>query len=138
MATDNFYARLERIERAQTAVAPTRSIPIRELRSSGGPGMTPAGVIRRQRHPIMEHLRALSVGFLLGLVVAVALIGLTWDGSPWGAGTQWHSYVFWPAMGGLAMAGILMVISLFVATKRPGFALFSLGYLTGLVLAAVI
>jgi hypothetical protein len=38
-------------------------------------------------------------------------------------------------MGGLGLGPVLMVISLFVAARKPGFALFSLGYLTGLTIS---
>jgi hypothetical protein len=41
--------------------------------------------------------------------------------------------VYYPAMGGLVLAPLLLVVSLIVASKKPGIALFSLGYLTGMI-----
>ncbi|WP_300029816.1 hypothetical protein [uncultured Roseobacter sp.] len=137
MANDIFYARLERIRQSQQLATPTRAVPIREL-SSTMPGATPAGMANQQRHPAFAHLRALFFGTVLGIVAAVALIGLSWEGSPWTAGTEYYNYVFWPAMGGLAMGGILILASMMVAARKPGFALFSLGYLSGLIVCLMV
>jgi hypothetical protein len=71
---------------------------------------------------------------VMGALAAVAQIGHSIDGSPWGPGSQWHDLAVYPIMGSLAMAPVLILISLLVATRRPGFALFSLGYLSGVVI----
>lgn len=137
MATANFHARLERIQKSQNRnAAPLRNVPVREL-GSHMPGATPAGMIRRRRHPVIEHLRALCGGALLGSLAAVTNVGLTWEGSPWGPGTELNGIIWWPAMGSLGLAAVLMLASLILASRRPGFALFSLGYLSALMLALV-
>ncbi|WP_298836088.1 hypothetical protein [uncultured Roseobacter sp.] len=137
MANDVFYARLERIQQSQQQAMPTRSVPIRQM-SATMPGASPAGMISQRQHPVFAHLKALFIGTVLGVIAAIALIGLSWEGSPWAAGTGYHDYVFWPAMAGLAMGGVLILISLVVASRRPAFALFSLGYLSGLIISLIV
>jgi hypothetical protein len=129
MATDNFRARLERIQQAHDQYEPVAATSVRMLQSS-------APVLRRKikkRHPIMEHLVSMSLGIVLGCLAALFLYGLTSETSLWGPGSAWYDLAYFPAIGAMALAPVLMIISLFVAAKRPGFALFSLGYLTGLV-----
>ena len=53
-------------------------------------------------------------------------------------GTELNEVMFLPSLGGLALAPLLMLASLFLASKRPGFALFSLSYLTGLIVTMMI
>ena len=131
MATANFHARIERIQKAQAQVASPR---IGSIRDPGMAGIAASRSIRRRRrHPILDHLFSTGIGIMLGCLVAVALDGLASQGSLWGPGSAWHGLVYYPTMGGLGLAPLLMLVSLFVAAKRPGFALFSLGYLTGIV-----
>lgn len=133
MATDNFHARLERIQKAQEH-APATKLP--SFRTPGVAGVAATGRVkrRRRRHPIMEHLMSAAFGLVLGGLIAVALIGLSLESATWGPGTPWHDIAFYPIMGGLALAPVLMFVSLLVAARRPGFALFSLGYLSGVVI----
>ena len=131
MATSNFHARIERIQKAHAQTAAPKVSSVREpglasIAASLGP--------KRRRHPIKEHLTSLSLGMVMGALAAVAQIGHSIDGSPWGPGSQWHELAVYPIMGSLAMAPVLILISLLVATRRPGFALFSLGYLSGVVI----
>ncbi|WP_227267936.1 hypothetical protein [Roseobacter weihaiensis] len=133
MATDNFHARLERIQKTQ------QHAPISKpssFRTPGVAGIAAAGRVkrRRRRHPVMEHLMSVAFGIVSGGLIAVALIGLSLQGGPWGPGTPWHDIAFYPIMAGLALAPLLMCVSLLVASRRPGFALFSLGYLSGVVI----
>ena len=138
MANDVFYARLERIQQSQQQMAPVRrAVPVREL-STTMPGATPVGMAGQLPSPVFAHLKALFFGVVLGVIAAIALIGLSWEGSPWTVGTEYHDYVFWPAMGGLALGGVLILVSMMVAASRPGFALFSLGYLSGLIVSLIV
>jgi hypothetical protein len=132
MATASFQARLERIQNAQ---AQTGQVPVTSFRAAGATGVQAATAVKRNRNrsQLMEHMKSIVLGLVLGCLVAVALIGLSVENSPWGAGTDWHTLVFYPAMGGLGLAPLLLLVSLFNASSRPGFALFSLGYLTGIV-----
>ena len=131
MATANFQARLQRIQAAQ------ESAPLGKPVNFRSPGMAGVAAVhnarRRRRHPLRDHLVVTVIGLLLGCLVAVGLIGLSAQGAPWGPGTEFHDLAYFPIMGGLAMAGVLMVLSLFLAARRPGCALFSLGYLSGIV-----
>ncbi len=104
------------------------------------PGVAAVAAARRhtRRHPIMDHLVATAIGGVLGSVVAVALMGLSMESAPWGPGTDWYDMVYYPAMGGLALAPLLMLTAVIVAARRPGFALFSLGYLSGIVVPLIV
>ena len=132
MATASFQARLERIQNAQVQ---TGQATVTSFRAAGATGVQAATAVKRNRNrsQLMEHMKSIFLGLVLGCLVAVALIGLSVENSPWGAGTDWHTLVFYPAMGGLGLAPLLLLVSLFNASSRPGFALFSLGYLTGIV-----
>ncbi|WP_299783441.1 hypothetical protein [uncultured Roseobacter sp.] len=137
MATANFQARIERINRAHKGLAPARkNAPIRALRSQPIP--MSARRAGRRRFPIFEHIQPMAMGSVLGCIAAVVLTGLTSENSPWGPGTDLNEMLFLPALAGLALAPILMLASLFLASKRPGFALFSLSYLSGLVITMLI
>lgn len=132
MATASFQARLERIQNAQ---AQTGQATATSFRAAGATGVQAATAVKRNRNrsQLMEHMKSIVMGLVLGCLIAVALIGLSVENSPWGAGTDWHTLVFYPTMGGLGLAPLLLLVSLFNASSRPGFALFSLGYLTGIV-----
>jgi hypothetical protein len=93
---------------------------------------------RRRRHPVMDHVMSISFGLVLGCLVAVALIGLSVESSPWGPGTNLHDISYYPIMAALAAAPLLMLLSIFSAASRPGFALFSLAYISGIVTPLVI
>jgi hypothetical protein len=131
MATANFYARLERIQKAQERMPEQKPV---SFRAPGMAGIQASNRMKaRRRHPIRDHLVSTSFGLVLGCLVAVALIGLSLETAPWGPGTAWHDILYYPVLGGLALAPVLMLVSLFLAAKRPSFALFSLGYLSGIV-----
>ncbi|WP_299864464.1 hypothetical protein [uncultured Roseobacter sp.] len=137
MATANFQARIERINRAHEGLAPARAkTPIRALRSQ--PVTMSARRAGRRRLSIFDHMQSMALGSVLGCIVAVLLTGLASENSPWGPGTDLNEMLFLPALAGLALAPILMLVSLFLASKRPGFALFSLSYLSGLVITMLI
>lgn len=130
MATASFQARIERIQKAQVNATPVAPKSVRE------PGVAAIAASlqpKRRNHPIKDHLISLSLGLVLGCLAAVAQIGLSFEGSPWGPGTELHDLAQYPIMGFLGLAPLLMLLSVFVASKRPGFALFSLGYLSGVV-----
>ncbi|MCV3270986.1 hypothetical protein [Roseobacter sinensis] len=137
MATTGFHARIERINRAHEGLAPAREkAPIRALRSQPVPKAIRRKARRRLR--IFDHLQPIALGSVLGALAAVMLTGLTSENSPWGPGTELNQMMFLPSLGALALAPLLMLASLVVASKRPGFALFSLSYLTGLVVTMMI
>lgn len=130
MATANFQARLQRIQAAQEQAPAPKST---SFRSPGVAGVAATRQVkRRRRNPIKEHLVSTIFGLILGCLVAVALLGLSMESAPWGPGTDLNQLVYYPVMGGLGLAPILMLLSLVVASRKPGFALFSLGYLTGI------
>ncbi len=133
MAPANFQERLERIQKAH-ADAP-QSVHA-NIRAPGIAGIAASARVksRRRRHPIMEHLVSTSLGIVLGCLVAVALVGLSSEDALWGPGTPLHDFVFYPTMGGLALAPVLMLFAVLTAARKPGFALFSLGYLSGIVI----
>ncbi|MGD9293260.1 MAG: hypothetical protein PVI41_00130 [Roseobacter sp.] len=132
MATASFHARLERIQNAQ---AQSGQATVPGFHAPAAAGVQTAQTVKRprRRSPLLEHIKSIFFGLALGCLVAVALIGLSLENSPWGPGTDWHAVAFYPTMAGLGLAPLLLLISLFNATSRPGFALFSLGYLTGIV-----
>lgn len=136
MSTANFHSRIERIQKAQELAPDVKTTNFREPGVAGVAAAT--NVKRRQRHPVMAHMLAVAFGIIFGGLVAVALMGLTFEGSPWGPGTQWREIVYFPTMAGMALAPTLMIISLFVASRRPGVALFSLGYLSGIVVTLLV
>ena len=129
MAPANFQSRLQRIQEAQERMdAPGAA----SFRAQGVAGVAAVrGPKRRRRAPVREHLSSTVFGLVLGCLLAVGLIGLTQEGSLWGPGSQWHDLAYYPIVGGLALTPVLMILSLFLASRKPGFALFSLGYLSG-------
>lgn len=133
----NFHARIDRITRSHEGLAPAReNAPIRALRSQPVPMASQRA--SRRRIALLDHMQPVAIGSVLGVIAAVMLTGLTSDNSPWGPGTDLNETMFLPALGGLALAPVLMLAALFLARRKPGFALFSLGYLTGLALATTI
>jgi hypothetical protein len=132
MAPANFHSRLQRIQEAQERMeAPAAA----NFRAQGVAGVAAVRAPkRRRRSPIREHLSSTLFGLVLGCLLAVGLIGLTQDGSLWGPGSKWHALAYYPIMGGLAMTPVLMILSLVMAARKPAFALFSLGYLSGVVI----
>lgn len=131
MATANFHSRLQRIQSTQQqSPAPQAAA---SFRAPGVAGVAASQRIkRRRRHPVKDHFKSTIFGAILGCLVAVALLGLSLESAPWGPGTDLNQLVYYPAMGGLALAPVLMVLSLVLASRKPGFALFSLGYLSGI------
>lgn len=130
MATANFHARIERIQKAQASVqAPT----VKSVRDPGIAAIAASRRGKRRRHPIRDHLTSLSLGIVLGALAAVLQIGHEMEGMPWGPGTDYHALATWPILASLALAPFLILMSVVLATRRPGFALFSLGYLSGVV-----
>lgn len=132
MATANFHARLERIQKAQEAAAPRA-----KTASFRTPGVAGVGALRRKkmrrRHPVTDHLFSIAMGLVLGALLTVGFIGLSQEGAPWGPGTTWNEFVYYPILAGFGLAPLLLAVSLVVASRRPGFALFSLSYLSGIV-----
>lgn len=137
MTTNNFQSRLDRIQKSHAQAPAPKAVGVRE---SGVAAIAASQRVPRSRprHPIMEHLFATGTGGLLGCLIALALIGLSMATSPWGPGTPWYNLVYYPIMGGLALAPLLMLASMMVAARQPGFALFSLGYLSGIVLPLIL
>ena len=128
MATANFHARIERIQKAQASMAAPPTKPVRE------PGV--ASVIatkkqRKRRNPVKDTLMSLIFGVILGCLVSVLHVGLSMEDSAWGPGTALHDILQYPALVGLASAPALMISAVFVAAKRPAYALFALGYISG-------
>ncbi len=137
MAPASFHARIERIQQAQSQ---TRVAAPKSVREPGAASIAASLRVkrRRSRSPIREHLSSLALGSVMGCLAAVAQIGLNYEGSPWGPGTQWNELAMYPIMAGLALAPVLMLMSVFLASKKPAFALFSLGYLSGLVIPLIL
>lgn len=131
MAPANFHERIERIQRAH------RDLPQQSVTSVRAPGMAAIAASRRskrRRNPIREHMNSLSLGILLGTCAAVGQIGHEIEGSPWGPGGDWYAFSTLPILASLALAPVLLLMSLMLVNRRPGFALFSLGYLSGVVI----
>jgi hypothetical protein len=130
MATASFEARLKRIHDAHGDM---EIVPQMPLRTRSSPGAMPVMRRRKRRHPLRAPVLATVAGVLSGGIGAVLLLGITSDTSPWGPGTTLYERAYWPAMAALALAPLLILLSVFQAAARPRFALFSLGYLGGLV-----
>ncbi len=131
MAPANFQERIERIQKAH------QGIPEPRVQSVRAPGMAAVAAARRPKrrnNPVREHMNALSMGIVLGTLAAVAQLGHEMEGAPWGPGGEWYAFATLPILGSLALAPILLLMSLIIATRRPGFALFSLGYLSGIII----
>ena len=131
MATANFHARIARIQKAH------QDIPVTTAKSVREPGIAAIALSRkssRRRSPVRDHLVSLSLGLVLGALAAVLQIGHQMESSPWGPESDWHALAFYPILGCLALAPLLLLMSLFLVNRRPGFALFSLGYLSGVVI----
>lgn len=131
MAPANFHERIERIQRAQ------QSMPEPTVQSVRSPGVAAIAAARRpkpRRSPIRDHMQSLSIGIVLGTLAAVAQIGHGMEGAPWGPGGDWYAYATLPILASLALAPFLLLMSLMLASRRPGVALFSLGYLSGIII----
>ena len=130
MATANFHARIARIQEAhQNMPAPA----LKSVRAPGSAGIAASRLKKRRRHPLREHAASLALGLVLGALAAVLQIGHEIEGSPWGPDGDWYAIATLPILGSLALAPLLILMSLILATRRPGLALFSLGYLSGVV-----
>lgn len=132
MATTNFHARLERIQRAQAAAPSAKPAHFRT------PGMAGIGALKRKklrkRHPVTDHFFSIAIGIVLGALITVGFIGLTDPNSPWGVETRWHDILYFPIMAGFALAPVFLIAALILASRRPGFALYALGYVSGIVI----
>lgn len=137
MATANFQARIERIQKAQAQAQPVAA-PSKPIRAQGAANLAQSMGRRRKRHPVREHLVSLSLGALLGALGAVGQIGLSKEGALWGPETPWHDLATYPVLGSLLLAPVLLILSLFLVSKRPGFAVFSLGYLSIIILPFIL
>ena len=84
MATTNFHARIERIQKAHASVAVAAP---KSVRASGIAGIAASHRIKR-RNPLREHLTSISLGLVLGALAAVAQIGLGSDTATWGTGVS--------------------------------------------------
>lgn len=130
MATANFHARIQRIQKSH------QNMPVATTTSVREPGIAAIAATRqsrRRRSPLRDHLVSLLLGLVLGGLAAVLQIGHQMEGAPWGPGGDWNDLAFYPIVGCLALAPLLILLSLFLVNRRPGFALFSLGYLSGVV-----
>lgn len=133
MATANFHARIERIQKSQAQMQ-AQPIPTKPVRTPGVASIAQSMERPRKRNAITEHLISLATGALLGGLGAVGQFGLSMEGALWGPGTDWHDMAVYPVLGSLLLAPLLLVLSLFLVNKRPGFALFTLGYLSTIML----
>ena len=130
MATANFHARIERIQKAQQQMAQPASKPVRE----GGVASVAAVMQpKKRRSAFKDNMLSLVIGIMLGGLAAVMFIGLSMESSPWGPETDLNDAVQYVTLASFGMAPVLMLIAVIVASKRPGFALFSLGYISALV-----
>lgn len=130
MATANFQARIERIQRAQTN-APVQNS--KNFRATGMAGVAAATAVkRRRRSPLRDHVVSIALGFVLGALVSVISIGLSMENTPWGANSSYHDIAYYATMGGFGLAPLFVLVSIFTASSRPGFALFSLAYISGI------
>ncbi len=130
MATANFQARIERIQNAQNNAPMTKKASFRT------PGIGGVAAVmqtkRRRRHPVRDHITSIALGLVIGGLLGVLLMGLSMEGAPWGPAGQFHTIAYYATMGGLGLAPLLVFLSVIMATKRPGFALFTLAYVTGI------
>lgn len=132
MATSNFHARLERIEKAQAGVPASKSAHFRT------PGIAGVAAIKRgklrKRNPLKDHVLSLAIGVVMGALMTVGFIGLSQETSFWGPGTTLNDYVYYPIMAGLALSPVFLIAALIFASRKPGFAIYALGYVTGIVI----
>jgi len=130
VATANFQARIERIQRAQT------NAPVQTTKNFRAPGMAgvaaATAVKRRRRSPLKDHIVSIALGFVLGALISVLSIGLSMENTPWGPNSGYNNLVHYATLGGFGLAPFIVVISIFTASSRPGFALFSLAYISGI------
>lgn len=137
MSTANFHDRIERIQRAHAQAPVSKPVSFR-TKGAAGVAASQSRLKLRRRTTLRDHILSLAFGVVLGALVAVALIGLSMEGTLWGPGTVWHDIAYYPTMAGLGLSPVLMLVSLFTAARRPGFALFSLGYLSGIAVPLMI
>jgi len=131
MATSNFHARLKRIEQSQSTVP---QATIAHFRTPGVAGVATAKRRKpRARLLVPDHLFSIAIGLVMGALLTVAFIGLGQENAPWGPGTWWQGVLFYPIMAGFALAPIFLVAALLLASRKPAFALYALGYITGIV-----
>ncbi|MGA9252956.1 MAG: hypothetical protein WBV71_10985 [Roseobacter sp.] len=130
MATANFQARIERIQRGQANVPVQNTKNFRTTGMSGVAAATPAK--RRRRSPIRDHLVSIALGIVLGALVSAVSIGLSMENTPWGPNSAYHGLAYYASVGGFGLAPMFVLISLVTAASRPGFALFSLAYISGI------
>lgn len=132
MATANFQARIKRIQQGQTNLPAQKA---QSFRTPGMAGVAAANTVRRRRRaPLRDHVVSIALGCVLGALMAVMSIGLSMNTTPWGPQSPFHNIASYAITAGLGLAPVLLVLSMMMAAKRPGFALFSLAYVTGIIL----
>ncbi len=140
MATANFHARIERIQRAQAHA----EMPKRSRRA---PMRAPQTADITQNHtvnlgkgakPVARLLLPMSVGASLGVVGGLALLGATTEGWMWGPGTSMNSVMLPASLGAMALAPLLMFAALVKGGAKPGLSLLALSYLSGFMLMLLV
>lgn len=130
MATANFHARIERIQNGKASVPVQNN---KNFRKSGASGVAAATAVKRRRQsPLRDHVVSVALGLLLGALLCVVSIGLSMESTPWGPDSAYHTIAYYATLGGFGLTPILVLISVMTASKRPGFALFSLAYISGI------
>lgn len=79
-----------------------------------------------------------ALGIVLGALLSAGFVGLSQEGALWGPLTVWNDIVYYPVMIGFGVAPLFLIVSVFVASRRPSFALFSLGYASGITVPLII
>lgn len=140
MATANFHARIERIQRAQAKAVPKRRKrgPIRQQPLMAEHAAQHTLELGKRSKPMARLLLPMSVGASMGVVGGLALLGATTEGWMWGPGTPLNPFVLPVGIGGLALAALLMFAALIKGGDKPGLSFLALSYLSGFMLMLLV
>lgn len=140
MATANFQARIERIQKAQAQSAPKqrKRKPMRQHPAIVDHAAQHTLELGRRSKPMAKLFLPMSVGASLGVVGGLALLGATSDGWFWGPGTPLNPFVLPIGLGGLALAALLMFAALIKGGEKPGLSFLALSYLSGFMLMLLV
>ncbi len=132
MAATTFEERLARIEQKRPATpefTPTRFAGLtkpakpKRVRQTGGVG---------------KNLVSMATGILLGILMGVLIQGSVLPESPWGPGTEYNRILGYAGLGGLLLSLPMVLLSVYMRGRRPGFFFFSVAYAVGVIATVLI
>ncbi|MGJ8545329.1 MAG: hypothetical protein ACSHWZ_07790 [Sulfitobacter sp.] len=90
-----------------------------------------------QKKTARRNVKPVLMGSVLGMIVGVTLAGSVTPGSYWGPGSAYVEYVKLPAVLGLVLAPLLVVLGVILQKRFPKFFFTTVGYFPAVLAAAL-